>query len=126
MKRESARCQRVATLTHTLHRNACVQMPPRTNRRTKKQRSKGGGSVIGELRDLPDMTLAEARKEREDCFARAWAKKRAREAAQARGEIFVPEWQKAAAAKEAATKAPQPKPQAPKRKADQPPSSDSD
>lgn len=106
-------------------------MPPRTNRRTKKQRSKGGGSVIGELRDLPDMTLAEARKEREDCFARAWAQKRAREAAQKRGEVFVPEWQKAAAAKEAAAKraakAPQPKPpQAPKRKAEQPPSSDSD
>lgn len=72
--------------------------------------------MIAELRDLPDMTLAEARKEREDCFARAWAQKRAREAVRARGEIFVSEWQRAAAAK----------PPQPKRKAKQPPSSDSD
>lgn len=71
----------------------------------KKPRTSQGNFGRGELRDLPDKTPEEWRKDREDAFARAWAQKAAREAAEARGEIFVPEWQKKAAAKKAAEKA---------------------
>ena len=50
--------------------------------------------------DLPTRTMAEAEAERSACFKKAWAQKRAREEAEKRGDVFVPEWehtQKAAA-----------------------------
>lgn len=73
-----------------------------------------GHFVMGELRDFPRRTMQENEAERQATFARAWAQKAAREAAEARGEVFVPEWQKEAALKAAPAASPKvaPKPTA--------------
>ena len=49
----------------------------------KRTRSQGVGTVMGELRDLPVRSTAENEAERRACFDKAWARKKAREAAAA-------------------------------------------
>lgn len=44
--------------------------------------------------DLPVRTIAEGEAERRTFFDKAWAQKAAREAAEKRGETFVPDWLK--------------------------------
>lgn len=68
-----------------------------TKARKKREATHGLGSVeygTTEIRDLPVRTLAEAEEEWRAFFEKAWAQKREREAAEARGETYVPAWQK--------------------------------
>ena len=67
---------------------------------------------MGELRDFPVRTMKENEAERQAFFAKAWAQKAAREAAEARGEVFVPAWQKAAGIKPISKPAHAPAPKA--------------
>lgn len=46
--------------------------------------------------DLPKRTIAEANAEWSNLFEQAWAQKRERDAVEAKGQVFVPEWQRAA------------------------------
>lgn len=71
----------------------------RETKEAKKRAAKYGKSAANcdELTvryDLPVRTIEEAEAERRACFERAWAQKREREAAEAKGEAYVPEWAK--------------------------------
>ena len=48
--------------------------------------------VVTTLADLPIRTMAEADAERRASFEKAWAQKRAREEAEKRGDVFVPDF----------------------------------
>ena len=66
----------------------------RETKQTKKREAKRGvGCEMGVKCDLPVRTIAQANAEHAACFEKAWAQKRAREAAQAKGVPFVPEWE---------------------------------
>ena len=60
----------------------------------RKEPPKSQSGTLSVKSDLPVRTMAEAEAERRAFFAKAWAQKRDREAAQAKGETFVPEWEK--------------------------------
>jgi len=50
--------------------------------------------AVGHKYDLPVRTMEEAEAERKAFFDKAWAQHYARKEAEARGEVFIPEWQK--------------------------------
>ena len=65
-------------------------MPPRRKRVPTPSRG-----YAAEKRDLPVMrSLAESEAERQAFFARAWKQHHERQAAEKRGETYVPDWQK--------------------------------
>lgn len=78
---------------------------PRSRKAPRAGKKYTGNFVLGELRDFPTRTMKENQAEREALFAKAWAQKAAREASEARGEVFLPAWQKAAVARVAIAKA---------------------
>lgn len=67
-------------------------MPPRRS----KKKDATPLSLLGYKNDLPVRTVAEAQAERKAFFDKAWAQHNARAAANARGEAYVPDWQRTA------------------------------
>lgn len=56
-------------------------------KRVSRSKKPANRMVYGEVRDLPGMTPAEWKAERDECFARAWAQKAAREEKASREKV---------------------------------------